>query len=220
MEEVRVLSVVLLPSHSPPLPISPHGGKLANRKQRPRTALTYGFCRLLEFWVPSLGNIRARQPPLLSTISETGQQQDWDGRGQPRGKRKRLLLTIHSAGTASKNNSTPPRRSTSPPPCLGSHLLCCRQERRRSGPGEMANRWETNQRPQAHLKEIFISLGGVVIPGAFQQNVNPSRAATRKLYVDLSGTQYRAMGFYLECLPTTRTSCQRWEQFFETQGRF
>ena len=217
MEEVRVLSVVLLPSHSPPLPRSPHGGKLANRKQRPRTALTYGFCRLLEFWVPSLGNIRARQPPLLSTISETGQQQDWDGRGgEPRGKRKRLLLTIHSAGTGSKNNSTPPRRGASPPPRLGSHLLCCREERR-SGRGETANRWETNRSPQAHLKEIFISSGGVVIPGAFQQNVNPSRAGTRKLYVDWSGTQDRAMGFYLECLPTTRTSCQRWEQFFEAQ---
>ena len=201
MEEVRVLSVVLLPSHSPPLPRSPHGGKLANRKQKPRTALTYGFCRLLEFWVPSLGNIRARQPPLLSTISETGQQQDWDGRGQPRGKRKRLLLTIHSAGTASKNNSTPPRRSTSPPPCLGSHLLCCRQERRRSGPGEMANRWETNQRPQAHLKEIFISLGGCGDSRGFSTKCKPLQSSDQEVICGLIRYSVQGYGLLLRMSP-------------------
>lgn len=129
---------LLLPSHSPPLPRSPHGGKFANRKQRPRAALTYRFCRLLEFWVPSLGNIRARQPPLLSTISETGQQQDWDGRGgQPRGKRKRLLLIIHSElalvlkTTALPHAGAPPRRPASAPIC--SNRLCCGQERKRAG---------------------------------------------------------------------------------------
>lgn len=145
-------------------PQKPSRRKLTNRKQRPRAALTYGFCRLLEFWVPSLGNIRARQPPLLSTISETGQQQDWDGRGgQPRGKRKRLLLTIHSElalvlkTTALPHTGAPPRHLASAPIC--SNRLCCGQERKRAGRGEMANRWETNQRPQAHLREIFVSLG-------------------------------------------------------------
>lgn len=50
-------------------------------------ALTYRFCCLLEFWVPSPWNIRARQPPLLSTISETGRQRDWCGEeGSPEGR--------------------------------------------------------------------------------------------------------------------------------------
>ena len=35
MEEGRVTSAVLLPSHPPPLPRSPHAGTLADRKQRP-----------------------------------------------------------------------------------------------------------------------------------------------------------------------------------------
>lgn len=174
MEEVRVLSAALLPSLSPPLPRSPHRGKLANRRQRPRAALTYGFCRLLEFWVASLGNIRARQPPLLSTISETGRQQDWDGRGgQPRGKRKRLLLTIHSElalvlkTTALPHAGAPPRSLASAPIC--SNRLRCGQERKRAGRGEMANRLETNQRPQAHLRETFISLGAWRFQGLFNK---------------------------------------------------
>ena len=75
---------------------------------------------------------------------------------------------------------------------------------------QVGNKPETASTSQRNIH----FLGGVVIPGAFQQNVNPSRAGTGELHTDWSGTQYRAMGF---CLAITRTSCQRWEQFFETQ---
>lgn len=43
--------------------------------------------------------------------------------------------------------------------------------------------------------------GGLVIPGALQQNAHPSRVGTMESHMDLLGTQYRAMGFCLECLP-------------------
>lgn len=100
----------------------------------PHAALTYAFCCLLGFWVPSLGNTRARQPPLLSTISETGQQHDWYGRGgQPRGKRKRLLLTICSElaliikTTELPHAGAPPSHLASSPIC--SNRLCCAHEK-------------------------------------------------------------------------------------------
>lgn len=85
---------------------------------------TYGSCCLLEFWVPSLASIRAKQPRLLNTISETGRQQDWSGRRrQPRGKRKRLLLTIYSElALIIKTTELP--HAEAPPSHFASSLIC------------------------------------------------------------------------------------------------
>lgn len=74
---------------------------------------------------------------MLSTISETGQQQDWHGRrGQPRGKRKRLLLTIYSElapvikTTELPHAGAPPSHLASSPIC--SNRLCCAHEKEES----------------------------------------------------------------------------------------
>lgn len=119
MEEVRVLSAALLPSHSPPLPRSPHRGKLANRRQRPRAALL----RILppsRVWVPSLGTSEPGSRPCLAPYpKQAGNKIGMGEEDSPEGK-GRGSLTHHPlrAGTGSKNNSTPPRRA--PPLSLAS----------------------------------------------------------------------------------------------------
>lgn len=123
----------------------------------------------------------APYPKQASNKIGMGEEDSPEGRGRGSYSPSTQLALVLKT-TALPHAGAPPLRLAPAPIC--SNRLCCGQERRRSGRGEMANRWETNQRPQAHLKEIFISSGGVVIPGAFQQNVNPSRAGTGKLYVD------------------------------------
>lgn len=229
MQEVKVPRAGPLPLHLPPLPRGPHAGRWAtrNKETQASVARTYGFCCLLEFWVPSLGNIRAKQPPLLSTISETGQRQGWCRRTggqaggedrQPRGKWKSWLTLTHHplrAGSGCKNSRTPPRRSTSPPPCLSptcGHRLCCRHVSRES--------WRRGHRPDTPrlcCSEKRSFQWGLGDSGDQQQKAHPSSAGTMELHVDLLGTQQMALGSCLEHLPISRTSCQRCEQFSEIQ---
>lgn len=115
-------------------PQEPSWRNTGSSQTQANAAPTYRLCCLLQLWVPSLGRIRARQPLLLSTISGPGQQQDWCERGgQPRGKRKRLLLTIHSGlaliikTTELPHAGAPPSHLASSPIC--SNRLCCRHER-------------------------------------------------------------------------------------------
>lgn len=66
---------------------------------------TYRLCGLLKLWVPSLGRMRARQPLLLSTMSEPGQQQDWcERRAAQREGEEALTHQLLRAGTDYKGN--------------------------------------------------------------------------------------------------------------------
>lgn len=108
----------LTASTSATAPQEPSGRSTSYWEAPAIASLTYGFCCLLQFWVPSLRTIKARQPPLFSTISETGQQQNCVARAAQREEGEALTHHLLRVSTGYKNNRTPPCESTSQPSCL------------------------------------------------------------------------------------------------------
>lgn len=153
------------PAPLPLLPGSPPEGVLAHRQHRPALPPLTDSVAFSSLEARAWGESGPGSRSCLAPSPGQASSKTRCERGQPRGKRKRLLLTHHSGlaltikTTELLHAGAPPSHLASPPIC--SNRRCCRHERKGAGHGGKARRQKTERSPQALLREAFI-LGGAL----------------------------------------------------------
>lgn len=190
MEDVRGKNAVLLPPLLPQLPRSPRAGVLATGKHQPLPPSLTDFAAFSSFGSQASGPSKPGSRPCLAPYPKQDSNKIvW--RGQPRGKRERLLLTIYSElalvikTTELPHARAPPSHLASSPVC--SNRLRCGHEREESM-GQWLTGREPIRAPSAPQRNSHFA-GCFVMPGAPSKHAYPSRAGTTELHVDLLVTQ-------------------------------